>query len=153
MAGGIAFRGHRRHSPSLTLPVPQRRPALGDRVRERLEARRRRTVAAGLERVVARAGRRSPGSSAALPIDRGEVLRARPWLLQLSERLREPGAVNPRGLAMVNRLLTDGASPILSPGWRTKQLAPGTLERQARGALAALDGEPADLPDGDRPRG
>lgn len=144
MAGGIAFRGHR-HPLPLGLRAQQQRPALADRVRARLEARRRSTLAAGLERVVVKAERRPSASSAALPIDRPEVLHARPLLLQLSERLRVPEAVDPRGLAMVGRLLTDGASPILSPGWRMEQVAPGTLERQARDALAALDGELADL--------
>ncbi len=153
MAGGIAFRGHR-HSPPLALPTRQRRPTLSQRLRELLAVRRRRTLAAGLERLVAKAKRRPSGSSAALPIDRGEVLRASPLLLQLSERLRGSHAVNPRGVAMVDRLLTDGASPILSPGWRTAPLSPGTLERQARAALAALDGRTDDLPTGNnRPQG
>lgn len=102
--------------------------------------RLRRSLASGLTRHVELAERYPAHKSAALPTSRGEVIRAQPLLLQLVARLREPGEVSPRGVAIVKRMLTDGASPMFSPGWRTATTAPGALEREARVALAVFDG-------------
>lgn len=130
---------------------PNQTPVLSLRARQLQSMRLRRSLANGLARDVEMTEGRSR-DSAALPINREEVIRARPLLLRLVERLREPGVASPRGVAMVRRLLTDGSSPIFSPGWSGAKTAPRALERQARTILSIFDDRTSDLPPGDRSR-
>ena len=125
---------------------PEMGAALTQRARWLLGARRRRALARSLERDIEMAERFSSSKSAVIPVNRAEIQRARPLLLQILARLKEPEAVSARGVAMVRLLLTDAASPIFSPGWSTAPAAPGALERQAGAVLAAFDGCGADLP-------
>jgi hypothetical protein len=101
----------------------------------------RRSLAKGIERAIAQTERYS--ESAALPINREEVVRSRPLLLRLAVRLRAPENASPCGVAIVRLLLTEDTSPIISPGWSRAKAAAGALEEEARVALGALDGQPA----------
>jgi hypothetical protein len=123
---------------------PSQTPALSLRARQLQSTRHRLALAKGLERIVEATERRSSDRNATLPIDRDQVIRARRPLLQLAERLRGPDVVDPRGVAMVGRLLTDEASPIYSPAWSRADAPPGALESHARGALAALEDRTTD---------
>jgi hypothetical protein len=129
---------------------PNQTPALSLRARQLQSMRLRRSLANGLKRDVEMTEGRRARDSAALPVNREEVIRARPLLLRIVERLRQPGAVSPRGVAMVRWLLSDAASPIFSPGWSGAKTAPGALESQARTILAVFDGRNVDLAPGDR---
>jgi hypothetical protein len=95
-------------------------------------ARRRLRLAEGLERAVERAGRPRTGLTAAVPVSRDAVGEARPVLLDVAERLRQPRDVRPEGFLIVRELLCDGASPLYLGG-------PGELRRAANDALRALD--------------
>lgn len=69
---------------------PDQGPALSLRARQLQGMRPRRSLANSLERDIEMTERYPDG--AALPISRAEVTRARPLLLLLLERPREPGA-------------------------------------------------------------
>jgi len=73
------------------------------------------------------------GFTAAIPPDRREVLAARVVIVVLDRRLRSAEPVDPRGIALLQTLLTDGASALYLPG------APGALGSQLRAAAAALE--------------
>lgn len=130
--------------------APGQTPALALRARQLQSMRLRRSLANGLQRDVEMTEGRRARDSAALPVNREEVIRARRLLLRIVERLRDPGAVSPRGVATVRWLLSDGASPIFSPGWSTTKSAPGALESQARTILSIFDDRTSDFPPGDR---
>ena len=73
-----------------------------------------------------------PGFSARVPVQRAQVVAARPFVANLAERLREvehPGAA---GVARARLLVTDGASPFYAP------CDPGSLARLAWRAADAL---------------
>lgn len=141
MAGGIAFGGSRH-----TVPAAPNANAEWARLSA---ARRRRALAKTLERDIEMAERRVSPGSIAIPVDREQVKRARPLLLQILERLKDAREVSPHGVAMVRLLLTDAASPVFSPGWSTAKSTPGELESRARDAIAALDGRTGEPPAGD----
>ena len=69
----------------------------------------------------------------ARPVRRGEVLDCRDLLLSLVERLESPGPIEAEGVAIVERMLSDLASPLF--GWAE----PGTVRRLARLAAEAMD--------------
>ncbi len=101
---------------------------------ERLISRRYRArVAAGLARVVRDAEATTRGFSAAVRPDRREVIAARTVLATLDRRLRAAEPVSPRGVAMLQSLLTDGASPLYRP------TEVGALGSRLRAAAAALE--------------
>ncbi len=100
----------------------------------RLTSRRYRArVAAGLARAVRDADATTRGFSAAIRPDRREVVAARTVLATLDRRLRAPEPVSAQGIAMLESLLTDGASPLYLP------TAPGELGSRLRAAAAALE--------------
>jgi hypothetical protein len=117
---------------------PRESAELSCRARQLQRARGRRALAKNLDRTIAQVERYRRADTAGLPLNRNEVLRARPLLLQLSEQLRGPEAVSPRGVLLVRWLLGDASSPVFSPEWSRARSKPGELERQARIALAAL---------------
>jgi hypothetical protein len=93
---------------------PQRDPAL-DRRAQRVCARRKREKLAGaLEAVVAQAERGRGGLSSSVPAPTDEVLGARTPLLDLARRLRSDGPVDPQGVLLTRRLLSDPASALNS---------------------------------------
>jgi hypothetical protein len=74
-------------------------------------------------------------------IRRGAVIEAEEAINALIARLSGPEPVAVRGMAMLERLMTDGASsPLFSPA------EPGTLRRQILLTTEALDREPVELP-------
>jgi hypothetical protein len=83
-----------------------------------LAARRTRRRLARSLRARVKDAERPPGPqlSAAVPLARRAVLSSRESLLGLAERLESPDPVNPRGVARVLVLLTDGTGPLYTPG-------------------------------------
>jgi hypothetical protein len=128
--------------PALMLPLPHRREGtLLDRFRvrwardeldrrltegadpseDRLLARRaarlvspasRAALAAGIEGVVASVDKPKNPLSAAVPVRRRAVRGARHELMALAGDLRHMPTLRPRGVAMVERLMTDPYSPL-----------------------------------------
>jgi len=91
---------------------PHRDPAL-ERRGERVCARRNRDkLASALEGVVARAERSADSLTAAAPVHSDDVLAARTPLLDLARRLRSGDEVDPQGVLLVRRLLSDPASAL-----------------------------------------
>jgi hypothetical protein len=117
---------------------PEGSPALSLRAGQLQGAGRRRCLANRLEKLIGSA-ERCAAKRVSTAVDTEEVLAARSPLLGLVERLRAPGLVAPRGVAMVKQLLAAGNSPIYSPEWTNARSASGELERRARTALVALD--------------
>jgi hypothetical protein len=104
------------------------------RSRQATITRARRRYAASLEHAVDRAGATRPVLSAAVPVSPEADGPARSALLDLAERLRQPRSVSSDGLALVRRLLCDGAGPLYYAG-------PGELRRAAVTALQALEAD------------
>ena len=114
---------------------PSTRPALRARAAQLLSARRRRRLAGALERLVEEADKAPPPSfSVALGVARDQVAEARSSLLFLAYLLRHAEPVGLRGVAIVNRLLTDGGSVIYAPSAR------GAVELEVQVALDCLVG-------------
>jgi hypothetical protein len=91
---------------------PTESPELARRAEQLRSARNRRVVARGLERIIEAAEERPHPYSSAVPLSRAAILDAREGILELAAELRETTqAVNVRGIALVERLLTDGGSP------------------------------------------
>ena len=65
--------------------------------------------------------------------DRREVIAARTVLATLDRRLRAAEPVSAQGIALLESLLTDGASPLYLP------TEPGALGSRLRAAAAALE--------------
>jgi hypothetical protein len=72
----------------------------------------RATAATGLEGVVATIERPRTPFSAAVPVRRAAVRGARRELMALAGDLRHMSVVQPRGVAMAGRLVTDPCSPL-----------------------------------------
>ena len=101
---------------------------------QRLASRRsRRRLADGLARALRSARDTTPGFSAAVRPRTREVLAAGTVLAALDHRLRAPEPVAARGMAMLQGLLTDAASPLYQPGNL------GALGSRLRAAAAALE--------------
>lgn len=101
--------------------VPNGEPELALRAAQVVRPRHRRQLAAALKRLVAEADADKKVFTAALPVQREQVLVARDVLLAVADVLLAAESVTPRGVAMVWVLLTDVESPIYT--------------RSARGAL------------------
>jgi hypothetical protein len=95
----------------------------------------RMATAEQLERAIEAAAEPPRRFSGAVPVAREEVLRAMPVLLELIARLRDGVPAWPTGVAVVRRLLFDGAGPLYAPAH------PGALRREADQARSALDRE------------
>jgi hypothetical protein len=116
---------------------PWRSPVHAARAKQLTGDRTRRMLARGLERLVEQA-EEPPSLSRAAVIHpwRPGVREARPLMLTLASRLRRSAPVDPRGIAALKDLLTDGGGPVYTPG------DPDTLKRQ----LEAID-QWLDVPD------
>jgi hypothetical protein len=90
---------------------PQSDPTLALRAERLSSPVTRRQLARGLRDVVARAERRSQFSAAA-PVARISVLRNRELLGEVADHLDSDLPAGVGGIAAVNLLLTDGASPL-----------------------------------------
>jgi hypothetical protein len=111
---------------------PAETPELAARAEQVVSTRTRCGLATGLERVVAAADEPGGGLAAAAPLDRSQILASRVTLLELANDLRSPAAVRPRGVALIERLLTDGTSPLYHPS------PDGSLDQAVRHARTAL---------------
>jgi hypothetical protein len=99
-----------------TCDAPYGTPPRALRARQLDDPRARADLARSLRRIVAEAERdRVVLLSSAVPIRSAAIRDSREALLGLAERLENPAAVNPRGLARVRLLLTDATGPIFSP--------------------------------------
>jgi hypothetical protein len=88
---------------------------LARRARQLTSRRTRRGLAEGILNLLeaAEAPQRSP--TAAVPLQRRAILAERGLLLTIAEDLRGEGELSPRGVALVEQLLTDGDSPFYAP--------------------------------------
>ncbi len=115
---------------------PASEPALILRASQLGSARHRRRLSAWVERVVREsdaAPRRT--LTAAVPTVPEQIAEARASLLFLAHLLRTAEQVRPRGIAIVERLLSDGGSALYVPRAR------GALDLQVQIALDLLVGE------------
>jgi hypothetical protein len=111
---------------------PSASPELGRRARQLTSRRTRAGLAAGLRRVVEEADCPQRSYSAAVPVHRRQVLRERGFLVAIAEDLLSDDELSPRGIALVERLLRDGSSPLYSPTYEE------ALHAQLTHARAAL---------------
>jgi hypothetical protein len=107
-------------------------PQLARRARQLTSRRRRRRLAGGIRNLVHAAEQPVRALSAAAPLQRREIMRERGFLLQLAIDLESDDELSPRGVALIETLLTDGGSPVYSP------LPPGALRDALTHAHAAL---------------
>jgi hypothetical protein len=92
---------------------PAESPALGRRAEQLRSPRNRRVLARGLERIIDAAEERPHPYSSAVPLRRATILDARDGILELAAELSDTTQeVNVRGIALVERLLSDGGSPL-----------------------------------------
>lgn len=84
---------------------------------ERLSSRRGRVgLAVGLERLLEAAEEPRAGRTAAAPLNRREIVEQEARLLGLVAELRSEQPVAVRGLALLERLLSDAGSPFYAAG-------------------------------------
>jgi hypothetical protein len=91
-------------------------PALALRAQQLIRPRYRRRLAASVHRLVEELDT-DPAAylmSSAVPVQRDRVVAARGTLVALAGALRDVDPVNPRGVALTLRLITDPASPLYS---------------------------------------
>ena len=113
---------------------PKASDELALRARQLTSERSRRMLERSLRGVIAEAhGRRMTHARAI--IDRRAALDAEAAIMEMIERLGGPSPVQPQGMALLTRILTnaDGSSPLYNAS------EPGTLRRMVRSATAALD--------------
>jgi hypothetical protein len=120
---------------------PALSPELAERASQLTSERRRRELARTWRRTVREAHRPGVGLHAASIIRRGAVIDAEPAIESLIARLGDGAPVAVQGMAMLERLLSDGGS---SPLYNATE--PGTLRRRIRVATEALDPELTRLP-------
>ena|ERR1700761_2077561 len=109
-------------------------PELALRAQQLVDARERRILARTLERTLDEAGEPRLSLYGPTPVRRREVLNAEKPLRILIERLRDDRPVAAEGMALIERLITDGCwSPLYN------LTVPGSLRRLAVLATAALD--------------
>jgi hypothetical protein len=115
---------------------PASDPALIMRAGQLRSARHRRLLALSIERLAGEADvARAPSFTSAVPVVREQVADARGSLLFLAHLLRRAERVRPGGIAMVQRLLTDGGSVLYT------DTANGAVELQVQAAIDRLVGE------------
>ena len=114
---------------------PSKSPELQLRARQLTAQRHRRVLADSLDEAI-RTSERSLDQriSASVPVVRVDVRAARAALLDLECSLRRDGEVDPVGVVLAERLLTDGNGPLYVKS------ANDALWHAARDASAALDG-------------
>jgi hypothetical protein len=114
---------------------PETSEALATRARRITGQRSRADAASRLIQALFGAEDAAPGFTAAEQAHHRELLAARTVIAALDRRLRAPEPVAPRGMAMLNVLLTNGTRPLYQPG------EPGGLGEQLRAAAAALQAD------------
>jgi len=94
-------------------PHGESSPELALRGRQLADPREARALARSLRAVVTKAdGPRAALFASEVPVARAAVSEWREALLGIAERLEDPFAASPRGIARVLMLLTDGAGPL-----------------------------------------
>jgi hypothetical protein len=117
---------------------PSGRPELALRAAQLTGSRSRRTLARALRRTLAEAHQPAMTRARVVIIRRGEVLNAEPAITAMIERLESSEPVQPEGMAIAERLLTNAEhSPLYNP------TGPGTLRRRVLAATAAMGPGPA----------
>ena len=114
--------------------LAQRSAELALRSQQLLNAAYRSNLADSLDEVVCIAEGRGLRISASPPLACREVRAARASLLQLAGALREADVADPRGVALAQRLLTDGTGPLYIESHND------ALWHAARAAIVALAG-------------
>ena len=110
-------------------------PELTARGAQLVSLRHRRRLAAAVERIVREADASPhPSFSLILGTARDHVTEARTSLLFLAHLLRHAQPIGPRGVAIIDRLLTDGGSPLYVAGVR------GAVALRVQTALDCLVG-------------
>jgi hypothetical protein len=112
---------------------PQSSLLLALRARKLISDRSRRRVARGLVRAYRNAQQATPCFTAAVRPNARELLPAQGLLAAIDRRLRSPAPIRAEGIAIIEVLLTDGASPLY------QDVESGTLMRQLQAATAALE--------------
>lgn len=153
---GIAWPDSRRRRPGLRLALSvwwrgadlDRRLAEGEdpwasdaltlRANRITGARHRTRAANGLAGALRSAREGGAGFTAAVRPNSPDLLEAGRLVATIERRLRDPGPVAPRGVAIVRSLLIDGNSPLYRPD------EPGALGSRLRAAAAALGAGPGD---------
>jgi hypothetical protein len=107
-------------------------PELALRAAQLTSSRHRRALANSLGAVLGAAEGDRP-RSAAVPLARGEVRAARAALGELEQALRERATVEPAGVVLTERLLTDGTGPLYIHAktdglWHAAKCASAALE-------------------------
>jgi hypothetical protein len=113
---------------------PARNAVLALRARQLVSSARRQQVATKLERLVDAAQRAPCLGALSVPLPRREIRELRPVLLGVAACLRTERPVYARGMALLTALLTDGGSPVYTPGSGV------TLHDAIRTTAEALDG-------------
>jgi hypothetical protein len=108
---------------------PQTSPELARRARQLSSPRFRAGLAASIRNLLDAAEEPRRAFTSAVPIQRSAILAERELLLELAAELRSDEELRPRGIVLVERLLTDGGSPIY---------AEGSLREELRRARAAM---------------
>jgi hypothetical protein len=111
---------------------PAESPELARRAAKLTSKRFRRGLAAGLLGVLDAAEEPPAVFSSSIPLRRREILAARRLIHDLAGHLDADDPVAPRGVALVERLLTFGGSPLYAPH------PDGALDADLRHARAAL---------------
>jgi hypothetical protein len=108
------------------------------RARQLTSERNRRALAGALRRSIADAHLPARTRARVSIIDRRGVLNAEGSIATIIERLRSPRPVRAKGMAMLERILTNAdGSPLYN------RSEPGALRQMIRDATAALDRQPA----------
>jgi hypothetical protein len=114
--------------------TPAESPELAHRAMQLTRARHRRALAKSLEEALSVAQGERRWRTACPPLATRDVRASRSELIQLAQVLRENRDVYASGVALTQRLLTDGTGPLYLYGRDDE------LWHAARDALAALDG-------------
>ncbi len=116
---------------------PGARPELELRAAQLTSRRNRNSLARTMRRIVAEARQPAMSRSRVVFIRRGAVLDAEAAITAMIERLRSSKPVQAKGIALAERIITDGdQSPLYNPS------EPEALRRLIAGATAAMDPAP-----------
>jgi hypothetical protein len=125
---------------------PLTSPELAPRAGKLISARERATMARSLRRTLRDAHESRPTLGGPALIRRGAVRQAEDVITAVISRLEGPHPVSPRGMAQIERLLTNADnSPLYNDA------APGALRRAMSGVLCALEPGRGSSPDHEFP--
>jgi hypothetical protein len=111
---------------------PAASPELALRARQLTSRRFRANLARSIYNLLDTADRPPTGVGSSIPVQRHDILAERGLLLGLAADLESSDELKPKGIALVERLITDGASPVYVSS------AEGTLHDLLGQARAAM---------------